>query len=126
MASRAWTAVAHNPSHLFRCQKCVVYCTLSICLKSPTANAGTGSDYQSGSTRGVGATGTGSNYDTGSNQGTALTSGNVRSHIPGEQGSDRRGQQVIVRSLCPFVPFTIVYSSAAAHIVLAHTPHIAC
>ena len=61
-------------------------------LKLPTASAGTGSDYQSGF-RGTGATGTASNINTGSSQGTALTSG---SHIPGEQGNERRGQQVPV------------------------------
>lgn len=64
------------------------------------ADAGSGSDYQSGTPRGTGATGTGSNYDTDRNQGAALTSGNVRSHIPGEQGSDRRGQQVCALFSC--------------------------
>ena len=54
--------------------------------------SGGGSEYQSGTPRGTGATGTGSNYDTGSNQGAALTSGNVRSHLP---GGEHRGEQVI-------------------------------
>lgn len=59
---------------------------------SPGAGTGSGSDYQSGTPRGTGATGTGSNYDTGSNQGAALTSGNVRSYLP---GAENRGDQVI-------------------------------
>lgn len=65
----------------------------------PGAGTGTGSgsDYQSGTPRGTGATGTGSNYDTGSNQGAALTSGNVRSYLP---GGENRGEQVIDSSKC--------------------------
>ncbi len=56
---------------------------------------GSGSDsYGSSGARGVGATGTGSNYDSGSNQGAALTTGNVRSHLPGtEDNKERKAEQ---------------------------------
>lgn len=55
------------------------------------SGTGTGSDtYGSSGTRGTGATGTGSGYDTERNQGAALTSGNVRSHIPGTQDNQER------------------------------------
>ena len=60
-----------------------------------TKQSGSGNDsYSSGEPRGTGATGTGSNYDTGSNQGAALTSGNVRSHLPGSEANrERKGEQ---------------------------------
>ena len=86
----------HDAAHLTTLYTCTTGAGVGgLAEHERTKQSGSGNDsYSSGEPRGTGATGTGSNYDTGSNQGAALTSGNVRSHLPGSEANrERKGEQ---------------------------------